>query len=89
MKRGFPLPAKPPSNRHLHLDRLVRRVSLELEVLVHERIDAFLFGSDGESGERTGVAAQLLSQRFYMVEVHVCISDGVDELASLEVTHLW
>lgn len=88
MEFGFPLPAKPPSNCHLHLDRLVRRISLQFKVFVHERINAFLSGSDGERGERTGLAAQLLSQRFYMVEVHVCISDGVNELASLEVTHL-
>ena len=78
-----------PSNRHLHLDGLVRRVALHFQICVLERVDVgFLRRVDGQSGERARLPAQLLPQRVHVVDVDVRVTDGVDELPRFQATRL-
>ena len=78
-----------PSNRHLHLDRLVRHVARHLQVLVLEGVDVgFLRRVYGQGGERARLPAQLLPQRVDVVDVDVRVADGVDELPRLQATRL-
>ena len=77
------------SNRHLHLDGLVRQVPLDLEVLVLEGVDVgFVRRVDGERGERARFPLQLLPEGVDVVDVDVRVANGVDELAGFQTTRL-
>lgn len=76
------------SHGHFHLDGLVGRVPLHLQVLVLEGVDVGLVGDDGQGREGAGLALELLPERVHVVDVDVGVADGVDEVSGLKPARL-
>lgn len=76
------------SHRHLHLDGLVRRVALQLEILHAKAVDVGDRGVDAQAREGTGRVAQLLPQRRHVVCIHVGVTQHMHKVAGAQPAHL-
>mmetsp|Transcript_42750 Transcript_42750/g.106420 ORF Transcript_42750/g.106420 Transcript_42750/m.106420 type:complete len:561 (+) Transcript_42750:336-2018(+) len=72
------------SDCHLHLDLAVRLVSGECKISKGAALDTRDGIGDIKCGEGPRLALQLLFESVDVVEIHVSIADGVDEVAALE-----
>jgi len=76
------------SDSYVHLDLPVVSVVDHFEVLVGEFVNFSDFLVQLQLRERVGEALQLLLQGLYMVRVHMGVSQAMDQLSSLQPTHL-
>src|SRR5689334_19170892 len=76
------------SNRDRRLDRRVRVVSLEAEVVEGEREEVLHRRVEVHHGKRARRARELLARLLEVVEVEVRVAQRVHEIARLEARHL-
>ena len=72
-----------PSDSHVHLDLLVRLVTLQHEVLHGEVLYAVDGAGEAQSREGSRLALQLLLERLHVVQIDMRVSRGVHELPRL------
>ena len=78
-----PFWSKSKLDGHLHLDGRVRVVADHLEIFKHKVVNVGLGRVDSERGEVSRFPLELLAQSIGMIQVHVCVANGVDEIAGL------
>ena len=73
---------------HWGFNSWVRIITLKLEILILEVEDRLYIGVDTHLWQGTRSTRELLIYLLEVVEIEVCITQSVDELASLQATNL-
>ena len=76
------------SHRHLHFDRLVRIVPDHFEIRKLKAVNVRLFWIDFQFWKRARLSFQLFFQSVDVVEVDVCVSNRMDEIAGLASSYM-
>ena len=81
-------PITKPLHSHFHFDGLVWIVTNNLQVIINNIVNVFLFGIDFECRKVSRLALELFLERVDMIEINVCVANGVDQLARLASRHV-
>lgn len=85
---GVPAPSRSGPHRHLGVDRGMRIVAHELEVLIGEVEQRADLGIDLHAGKRAGSPFELLAGLVEMGEIEMGVAERMDELSGFEARHL-
>ena len=75
-------------HRHLHLDCLVRLVSNDLKVFIDKVVNILFIRIHFELWKGSRRTSQLFLESIHVIEVHMCITNGMNKFTRLEARYL-